>query len=113
LFIVARRLRDELLEGSEASSKTSFFSFEGWEQQDEDVDEVHMYQAMGRPDEATANDVLAWWRFHETTYPNLAELAREVFPIQGSSCSSERVFCHSGGVLTDKRSCTDPRNFGD
>jgi len=72
-----------------------------------------MYQAMGRPDEATANDVLAWWRFHETTYPNLAELAREVFPIQGSSCSSERVFCHSGGVLTDKRSCTDPRNVGD
>jgi len=68
---------------------------------------------MGRPDEATVNDVLGWWRAHEATYPTLAKLAKEVLAIQATSCASERVFGHSGGVLTDKRSCTDPKNVGD
>ena len=53
-------------------------------------------------------DILAWWKIHASTYPILAEIARDVLAIPISSVVSESAFSTSGRVLDSFRSSLSP-----
>jgi len=48
-------------------------------------------------------DVLAYWKTHSDTVPDLARFARSVLCIPASSASSERMFSLAGRTITDQR----------
>lgn len=48
-------------------------------------------------------DILAYWRSHSTTVPDLARLARKVLAIPASSATSERLFSAAGRTISDQR----------
>ena len=89
----------------------AFFQYPGWEQEDSGIDEISSYELLGKPD--GIDNVLAWWKSRETTYPRLAQVARKVFSLPATSCESERNLSRSGSVLTSCRSTTAPSNVGD
>ena len=49
-------------------------------------------------------DPLEWWKKKETLMPILAEVARALLCIPGSSVPSERVFSKSGQLLNKRKS---------
>lgn len=53
----------------------------------------------------TSNEfnILLWWKRNEERYPNVANMARCILCIQGSSVASESAFSTSGRVITDQR----------
>lgn len=48
-------------------------------------------------------DILAYWRSHEGTVPDLARLARRILATPASSASSERLFSAAGKTISDQR----------
>ena len=50
-------------------------------------------------------DILAWWKMHQTKFPVLAEMARDLLAMQVSSVASESAFSTSGRILEPYRSC--------
>ena len=65
--------------------------------------EFESFHAMPRVEEKHKVDVLKWWKKHASTFPLLAQLARNVLCIPAASSCSERVFSASGGIINDKR----------
>jgi len=56
------------------------------------------------PQLSTADgDILAYWRSHENTVPDLARLARRILATPASSASSERLFSAAGRTINDRR----------
>lgn len=45
-----------------------------------------------RPEAVDDIDILEWWRSNKETFPNLAEVAREVFSIPATSVSGESIY---------------------
>ncbi len=45
-------------------------------------------------------DPLAWWRIHETQFPNVSFLAKYILGILGSQIEIERVFSFTGVLIT-------------
>jgi len=52
---------------------------------------------------------LDWWQFHQVRLPYLSRLARRTLAIPASSAATERLFSHTGNILTAKRNrlCDD------
>lgn len=51
---------------------------------------------------------LDWWRLNETTYPNMANLAKKYLVMMTSNASVERVFSQAGWIVDKRRaSLTD------
>ena len=48
-------------------------------------------------------DPLAWWKFENSRFPNLALLARKFISICGTSFPSERMFSLSGHICNNSR----------
>lgn len=48
-------------------------------------------------------NILDWWRDNEATYPNLAQVARDILPVQIAGVGVERVFNTSKDVIGDRR----------
>ena len=69
-------------------------------------DEVKIYIDISRSDGKllACENVLDWWKDHETVLPKLSILARSILPIPARSSSSERAFSVAGRIL-DKRRC--------
>jgi hypothetical protein len=47
--------------------------------------------------------VISWWKKWAITYPKLSVLARSLFGIPVSSCTSERIFSPTGRILEEWR----------
>lgn len=54
------------------------------------------------------DDVLAWWRTQEETFPRLAMLARIIMAVPATSAPSERIFSTAGLTISAKRSSLAP-----
>jgi hypothetical protein len=48
-------------------------------------------------------DVLAYWKSHETSVPDLSRLARKILAIPASSATSERLFSAANRTISDQR----------
>ncbi|KAK3918353.1 E3 SUMO-protein ligase ZBED1 [Frankliniella fusca] len=59
---------------------------------------------------AKDEDILAWWRLHENSFPLLASLAKKYLAIPATSTESERIFSYAGVVLNKLRSCLTGAN---
>ena len=55
-------------------------------------------------------DPLQWWKSREASMPLLAEVARAILCVPGSSVPSERVFSKSGQLLNKKRASLKSKN---
>jgi len=56
------------------------------------------------PDLSSADgDILAYWKAHEPSVPDVARLARRILSIPASSASSERLFSAAGRTITPQR----------
>ena len=53
-------------------------------------------------------NLLEWWRQHESMFPILSKMARDVHWIPVSTVSSESAFCSSGRILDDRRQSLKP-----
>ncbi|XP_069140012.1 E3 SUMO-protein ligase ZBED1-like [Argopecten irradians] len=53
---------------------------------------------------------LQWWQRNESSFPNLAMLAKQYLAIPATSVPSERVFSAAGRTLTKLRASLDPDN---
>lgn len=49
-------------------------------------------------------DLLSWWKYQETMFPQLSQVARMFLSIPASSATSERVFSKSNLILSNLRS---------
>jgi zinc finger BED domain-containing protein 1 (E3 SUMO-protein ligase ZBED1) len=56
-------------------------------------------------------DGLEWWRNNEERFPTIAQLARQVLPIQASSAASERVFSVAAWLLKPRSRSMTPANL--
>ena len=54
-------------------------------------------------------DILMWWKAHETTYPVLSAMARDLLTPPASTVASESAFSAGGRVLDDRRSRLSPQ----
>ena len=57
------------------------------------------------------DDALAFWRIHESKWPNLAILAKKYLGVQATSASVERMFSISGHIFSNKRRRTSAKLF--
>ncbi|KAL4091722.1 hypothetical protein QTP88_026370 [Uroleucon formosanum] len=55
-------------------------------------------------------DPCMWWKEHETIYPTIAKVAKNILCIPASSASSERVFSTAGNIVTSKRNRLNAKN---
>lgn len=51
---------------------------------------------------------LAWWKRHETEFPRLARMARDIFSIPGMSAEVERLFSSVKHMLGPTRAALGP-----
>lgn len=56
-------------------------------------------------------DPCTWWKEHETIYPTIAKVAKNILCIPASSASSERVFSTAGNIVTSKRNRSNAKMF--
>ena len=95
LLLKKRKLVDILTRVS-----TSHFEFINTEERCQD--ELTRYLQLLQPE--LKSDPLQWWKSHESQFPILAMLAKNI-----CQCApSERVFSTSGNIITSKRSCVKP-----
>jgi hypothetical protein len=57
------------------------------------------------------DDALAFWKIHESKWPNLACLAKKYLGVQATSSSVERMFSISGHIFANKRRRTSVKLF--
>ncbi|KAE8739554.1 hypothetical protein FOCC_FOCC014937 [Frankliniella occidentalis] len=70
--------------------------------------EVRLAKEMSKYDlvsVAKDEDILAWWRLHESSFPLLGGLAKKYLAIPATSTESERIFSFAGIVISKLRSC--------
>ena len=53
-------------------------------------------------------DILTWWKNHESQFPILAKIAKDVFVVPASTIASESAFSAGRRVLDEKRSSLAP-----
>lgn len=54
---------------------------------------------------------LEFWKIHQSEYPLLSQMARDIFPIQSASVSVERDFSRSTRVVTPDRAALKPETI--
>jgi hypothetical protein len=50
-----------------------------------------------------SSDILGWWKRSETTYPRLAQVAKDILAVQIAQVGVERVFNIAKDVIGDRR----------
>lgn len=73
-------------------------------------DEVYAY--MAKDCIPVNNRLLAWWKAHESLYPNLALLAKHYLAVPARSVPSERVFLMAEDLVTASRLALTSDNAG-
>ena len=53
-------------------------------------------------------EILTWWKNHESQFPVLAKIARDIFVVPASTIASESAFSAGRRVLDEKRSSLSP-----
>lgn len=71
-------------------------------------DEVHNFKQC--PCLPLDHNPLEWWKSNSFRFPHMAQLAKCLLAILGTSVPSERVFSTAGDVVTSSRSCLRPEN---
>lgn len=56
-------------------------------------------------------DCLEFWKIHQSEFPLLSQMARDIFPIQSASVSVERDFSSSARVVTPYRAALKPETI--
>jgi hypothetical protein len=69
------------------------------------------YERWIKLEDVVTDDVLVWWKGHESDFPLLAVLARRYLAIPASSASSERVFSVLKSLATEKRVRMSPETL--
>jgi hypothetical protein len=64
---------------------------------------VDDYEAYKSSPAIPINDVIGWWRDHQTTYPKLSQMAFDLLSIPAMSAECERVFSLAKLVITTQR----------
>ena len=72
------------------------------------LNEVERY--LKEPKCGKSDNPLHWWRENQHSFPNVANIARQVLCIPATSTPSERVFSTAGNIATLKRSMRKPEN---
>ncbi|CAG9834456.1 unnamed protein product [Diabrotica balteata] len=65
------------------------------------IDELEEY--LSKPRTASSEDILEWWRTHETEYPTLSKMACDVLLIPATSVLVERLFSKASLVIRKHR----------
>ncbi|CAK1595752.1 unnamed protein product [Parnassius mnemosyne] len=65
------------------------------------IDELEEY--LSKPRAASSEDILEWWRIHETEYPTLSKMARDFLSIPATSVPAERLFSKASLVIRKHR----------
>lgn len=65
------------------------------------IDELEEY--LRKPRTASSEDILDWWRTHETEYPILSKMARDFLSIPATSVPAERLFSKASLVIRKHR----------
>ena len=70
-----------------------------------DAKEVELYLSMPQVDFNARRDeeVLGWWRTHQSMFPPLIRMARQFLSLPASSAGVERLFSRSGEMHGNKR----------
>jgi hypothetical protein len=55
-------------------------------------------------------DPCMWWKEHETIYPTIAKVAKNILCIPASYASSERVFSTARNIVTSQRNRLNAEN---
>ena len=55
------------------------------------------------PQAMRKQDVLLWWKVHETEYPHLATMARDYLAVSATSVPVERIFSEGTDLIFAKR----------
>ncbi|GBP82552.1 Zinc finger BED domain-containing protein RICESLEEPER 3 [Eumeta japonica] len=61
------------------------------------IDELEEY--LRKPRAASSEDILEWWRTHETEYPVLSQMARDFLSIPATSVPAARLFSKASLVI--------------
>ena len=65
------------------------------------IDELEEY--LRKPRTASSEDILDWWRTHETEYPILSKMSRDFLSIPATSLPAERLFSKASLVIRKHR----------
>ncbi len=97
IFLILSRIRVSELDES--------FSNEATVPLEVDTKEAEVYLSLPQLDNNTLRDedVLDWWKIHQTMFPNLSRMARQFLALPASSAGVERLFSRSGEMHGDKR----------
>ena len=66
-------------------------------------------QYLTHPQLNIEDDPLPWWQSECVRYPILAKLARKYLCLCATSVPAERVFSCGGNIVSDKRTCLNPK----
>jgi hypothetical protein len=73
---------------------------------------IHEYEQFRKEKKPSDNvGPLKWWKDHESKYPGLNVLAKNVLAIPATSTASERVFSKAGLICSKLRSSLAPQNI--
>ena len=75
-----------------------------------DSDEVERYLRLPEIPLQTPSgndqDILLWWKQHESEFPNLSKMARQFLAAPASSAAAERLFSAAGKMHDDLKKST-------
>ena len=75
-----------------------------------DCDEVERYLRLPEIPLQTPSgndqDILLWWKQHESEFPNLSKMARQFLAAPASSAAAERLFSAAGKMHDDLKKTT-------
>ena len=106
------------------SSKCFFMNFTAKPTPDEvveprvgDCDEVERYLRLPEIPLQTPSgndqDILLWWKQHESEFPNLSKMARQFLAAPASSAAAERLFSAAGKMHDDLKKSTSEDTLED
>ena len=55
------------------------------------------------PDEVQNFDIMKWWKYHESTFPILSKMARDLLTPPMSTVASESSFSIVANIIGDRR----------
>ena len=70
---------------------------------DEDEDFNEFDQFIGSKRHADVKYPLLWWANSRSTFPRLADMARDVYAVPATGCGVEREFSMSGNIVSKRR----------